>query len=73
MSYDYFIVMQNFGRRGLEATVHPEETKREIIDLIKCGEYETIAFIHRIHDGMVEDLTEELLAQAAEEIDASNM
>jgi hypothetical protein len=73
MKHSYFIVMQNFGRRGLEATVHPEETKRDIIDLIKCGEYETIAFIHRVHDGIVEDLTEELLAQAAEEKDSSNM
>jgi hypothetical protein len=65
--------MQDFGRRGLEATVHPEETKRDILDLIKSGEYEKIAFIHRVHDGMAEDLTEELLAEAAEEKDSSNM
>jgi hypothetical protein len=71
MSYDYFVVVQDFGRRGLEATVHPEETKRDIIDLIKCGEYETIAFIHRVHDGICEDLTEELLAEAVDEKVAS--
>jgi hypothetical protein len=73
MTHSYFVVMQDFGRRGLEATVHPEETKRDIIDLIKSGEYDKIAFIHRIHDGVCEDLTEELLAEAAEEKDSSNM
>jgi hypothetical protein len=73
MTHSYFVVMQDFGRGGLEATVRPEETKRDIIDLIKSGEYEKIAFIHRVHDGIAEDLTEELLAEAADEKAASNM
>jgi hypothetical protein len=73
MNYDYFCVMVDYGRRGLEAVVRMEETKRDILDLIKSGEYDKIAFIHRIHDGVCEDLTEELLAEAAEEKDSSNM
>jgi hypothetical protein len=63
--------MIDYGRRGLEAVVHPEDTKRNILNLIKSNEYRPIVFIHRIHDGICEDLTEELLAEAADEKAAS--
>jgi hypothetical protein len=67
MNHSYFVVMQDFGRRGLEATVHPEDTKRNVIDMIRAGEFKPIVFIHRIQDGICEDLTEELMLEAQEE------
>jgi hypothetical protein len=73
MSYDYFVVLQDFGRRGREAIVNPNDSKRDVISLIKSGNYAPILFIHRIHDGMVEDLTEELMAEAADEKAASDL
>lgn len=66
-SHSYFVVMQDFGHLGLEATVQPERTRRCIVELIASGEFRDIEFIHFIADGVVEDVTEELL-DAAEAI-----
>lgn len=61
---EYFIVMRDFGRRGREAIVDPETTRREVISRIASGEYSNIAFIHRIRDCAVEDVTAELTNEA---------
>ena len=61
----YFVVMIDYGRRGREAIVDPEITRREVISRIASGEYSNISFIHEIADGAVEDITEEILAEAA--------
>lgn len=61
-NHSYFIVMIDFGKRGLEAIVQPEVTRREVVSRIKSGEYRDIAFIHYVHDGICEDLTDELVA-----------
>lgn len=63
----YFVVMQDFGRTGFEAIVHPEDTRREIIESIAQGQYKNIQFIHHVDgDGLVDDVTYELV-DAAEE------
>lgn len=64
ISHSYFVVMEDFGRNGREACVNPETTRRAVVDNIKTGQYGTIAFIHHIHDGTQEDVTNELLAEA---------
>jgi hypothetical protein len=61
----YFVVMIDYGRRGREAIVDPEITRREVISRIASGEYQNISFIHEVADFVVEDLTEEILAEAA--------
>ncbi len=61
----YFVVMIDYGRRGREAVVDPEVTRREVIARIASGEYTNISFIHEIVDRSVEDVTEEILAEAA--------
>ena len=61
----YFVVMIDYGRRGREAIVDPEVTRREVISRIASGEYSNISFIHEIVDRSVEDVTEEILSEAA--------
>ena len=61
----YFVVMIDYGRRGREAIVDPEITRREVVSRIVSGEYKNISFIHEIADSSVDDITAELLAEAA--------
>lgn len=61
----YFVVMIDYGRRGREAVVDPEITRREVVSRIASGEYKNISFIHEIVDRSVEDVTEEILSEAA--------
>jgi hypothetical protein len=60
----YFVVMIDYGRRGREAVVDPEITKREVISRVASGEY-NISFIHEIVDSSVEDITADILSEAA--------
>jgi hypothetical protein len=61
----YFVVMIDYGRRGREAVVDPEITRRDVISRIASGEYNNISFIHEIADRSVDDVTEAILAEAA--------
>ncbi len=61
----YFVVMIDYGRRGREAIVDPEITRREVISRVASGEYSNISFIHEIADSSVDDITAEILAEAA--------
>src|SRR5260221_6581383 len=61
----YFVVMIDYGRRGREAVVDPEITRREVIARVASGEYKNISFIHEIADAAVDDITAQILAEAA--------
>ena len=61
----YFVVMIDYGRRGREAIVDPEITRREVIARVASGEYKNISFIHEVADRAVDDVTDEILAEAA--------
>ncbi len=61
----YFVVMIDYGRRGREAIVDPEITRREVVSRVASGEYGNISFIHEIADATVEDITADILAEAA--------
>jgi hypothetical protein len=68
----YFVVMIDYGRRGREAIVDPEVTRREVIWRVASGEYKNISFIHEVADHSVDvadhsvdDVTDEILAAAA--------
>ncbi len=60
----YFVVMIDYGRRGREAIVDPEITRREVVSRIASGEYRNISFIHEIEGQSVEDVTEDILSEA---------
>jgi hypothetical protein len=60
-----FVVMIDYGRRGREAVVDAEITRREIVSRIASGEYNNICFIHEIADCSVEDVTADILSEAA--------
>ena len=64
-SMQYFVVMIDYGRRGREAVVDPEITRREVISRVASGEYRNISFIHEITDCSVEDITNEILSESA--------
>jgi hypothetical protein len=61
----YFVVMIDYGRRGREAVVDPEITRREMVSRVASGEYSNICFIHEIANQTVEDVTEDIMAEAA--------
>jgi hypothetical protein len=63
----YFVVMIDYGRRGREAVVDPEITRREVVSRVASGEYKNITFIHEIADAAVDDITAEILAEALPE------
>ncbi|MGF6434350.1 hypothetical protein [Bradyrhizobium elkanii] len=72
--HSYFIVMEDHGKNGLEAIVHPEETRRAIVDRLKKGDYTpTIAFIHHVDDLLIEDVTAELFNEAEIELRAEHI
>ena len=64
-SMQYFVVMIDYGRRGREAIVDPEITRREVVSRIASGEYKNISFIHEIADSSVEDITSDIMSEAA--------
>lgn len=64
-THTYYAVFEDHGRSGLEAIVHPEHTRRRIVEMIANGDYKNIAFIHMVSDLTVEDVTAELLGEAS--------
>ena len=60
----YFVVMIDYGRRGREAIVDPEITRREVVARVTSGEYSNISFIHEIVDAAVRDITSDILSEA---------
>jgi hypothetical protein len=71
-SHSYYVVMEDFGQRGLEAIVTPETTRRAVVNFIKGGNYRLIAFIHHVDGLFVEDVTDELIDEAEAELKAEH-
>jgi hypothetical protein len=64
--YSYFVVMIDYGRRGCEAVVNPEVTRREVISRLISREYDAVRFIHHIVEGEIpRDVTLELQLEAS--------
>jgi len=61
----YFVVMIDYGRRGREAVVDPEMTRRDVVARIASGEYSNISFIHEIVDQSVADITAAVMSEAS--------
>jgi hypothetical protein len=60
----YFVVMIDYGRRGREAIVDPEVTRREVVARVTSGEYRNISFVHEIVDSTVQDITSDILSES---------
>ena len=63
-TFSYFVVMQDYGRKGLEAVVHPEDTRRDIVSQIAFGESKHVVFIHQVDGLFIEDVTDEIFDEA---------
>ena len=63
-SHSYFVVMCDYGKRGLEAVVHPEDTRRDIVAQLASGESKHVVFIHHVDGLFIEDVTDELFDEA---------
>lgn len=63
-SHSYFVVMIDYGQRGLEAIVHPEDTRRDVVSMLASGESKHVVFIHHVDGLYVEDVTDELFNEA---------
>lgn len=66
-TFDYYVVMMNHGKRGREAIVDPEITRREVINRILMLEYdpEQISFIHHVTSAGVDDVTFAIISECA--------
>lgn len=64
----YYAVFIDYGRKGLEANVLPEMTRRDVVAMIKSGEFQNIAFIHHVCEGLADDVTDDLLNAAEAEL-----
>ena len=64
ISHSYFVVMVDYGKRGREAIVDPELTRRDIVANLVSGEYGHVNFIHHVDGGLVEDVKIELFDEA---------
>lgn len=64
ISYSYFVVLIDYGKRGIEAIVQPEITRAEVIRRLQSGEYKNVLHIDYVEDGLVDDLTHELIDEA---------
>lgn len=64
ISHSYYVVMIDYGKRGLEAVVHPEDTRRDIVAQIASGESKHVVFIHHVDGLFIEDVTNELFDEA---------
>jgi hypothetical protein len=63
-SHSYYVVMIDFGKKGLEAIVHPEDTRRDIVAQLASGESKHVVFIHHVDGLYIEDVTNELFDEA---------
>jgi hypothetical protein len=63
-SHSYFVVMIDYGKRGLEAVVHPEDTRRAVVEQLASGESKHVVFIHHVDGLFIEDVTSELFNEA---------
>jgi hypothetical protein len=63
-SHSYYVVMIDYGARGLEAVVHPEDTRRAVIEQLATGESKHVVFIHHVDGMYIYDCTDELFEEA---------
>lgn len=60
---NYFVVIIDYGKIGREAIVDPNMLWSDALDAVHqaASDGHSICFVHHIHDGVVEDRTQEAL------------
>lgn len=71
ITHSYYAVFIDYGRKGLEAVTRPEFTRRDVVAMIRSGEYRDIGFIHFVHGTTCDDVTAELVAEAMDQQEAA--
>lgn len=61
--HSYYVVMCSY-KTGLEAVVHPEDTRRAVVEMLASGESKHVVFIHHVSNGLVEDVADDLFEAA---------
>lgn len=66
----YFVVMIDHGRRGREAIVDPEFTRRDVVGMVASGEYrrDDILFIQYVAGCTVSDVTAQIMDEVEPQI-----
>lgn len=68
--YSYYVCMVDYGKSGQEATCNPEDTRADIVDLVRRTlkrDGMDISFVHYVENGNFEDVTEDIVAEASVE------
>ena len=64
----YHVIMTDYGlHRGLEAVVHPEQTRRQVVDEVRdilACDHRSLVHVKFIDGNFCEDVTEEICAAA---------
>ena len=63
----YHIVLIDYGKRGLEAIVHPEDTRRQIVEQVRdifASNDLSLVHVKFIDGNYCEDVTADILAEA---------
>ncbi len=73
ISHSYYVVAIDYGKRGIEAVVKTEMTRRGAVAKVQevIGDGLEIAFIHHIDGGYAFDCTEELMHDAGGALEAA--
>ena len=64
----FFILMIDYGRKGLEAVVQPELTRRAIVEQVRdilAEGRNRVAFVKFVDGNFIEDVTEEITGEAS--------
>jgi hypothetical protein len=68
MGMQYFILMLDYGRRGLEAVVHPEQTRSDVVaevrDILSSSDRKLV-HVKFIDGDDCEDITDDIIEAAA--------
>lgn len=72
-SHSYYVVAIDYGKRGIEAVVKPEMTRRGAVAKVQevVGDGLEIAFIHHVDGLYVYDCTDELMHDAGVALEAA--
>jgi hypothetical protein len=67
ISHSFYVLMIDYGKKGLEAVVSPEQTRRSIIEEVRGIISEgrnSVAFVKFVDGNYIEDCTDDIVAAA---------
>jgi hypothetical protein len=67
ISHSFYVLMIDYGKKGLEAIVSPEQTRRSIIEEVRGIISEgrnSVAFVKFVDGNWICDVTDEIMSEA---------